>query len=343
MEMSSNNIKNVSLQKSIKSSQEWLTSRWRVDSIRGVAILLLVFVHTCVDFSNYNDQELKVLLGINDILSDIRMPLFSFISGLIFGYNLNRSKSWAFVEKKAQRLLVPFVVVTAIILGLKAIYPNTSVPTPISDFPYYLVYGYSHLWFLQAIFIIFLFFFAFHTLLGIHSANYSILFLSSLAAFLSPLTEIQVFSVGKAFYLMPFFTLGLLTTNHIKWLSQRRKVLVAILAFCFGISLTNSVCSNLTEVQGSAVNSLIVGASFLLLIYFLMPVITPLYTIGVFSFTIFLFHSIFISLGLRVFPANPALGIPLTLCLAVLAPISIELAIGRFAPALRFSLGKGFN
>jgi peptidoglycan/LPS O-acetylase OafA/YrhL len=325
------------------SNRQWLTDRWRIDSLRGLACLLLVCYHAAGDFSNYTDQSLPLLQNINALLADMRMPLFSFISGIIFSYKPLQSKSWDFIFRKSQRLLIPFFVMTVVLLGMKTAYPNASVPVSIADLPYYLAYGYSHLWFLQAIFLIFCFYSILHASLNVRNSYYYIVFVCSLVTYFFFFREIEVLSIGKASYLLPFFTLGVLVTTNLDFFSCRYNVLLYSATICFLAALALTIYEIFLIGHHSDVSSLFVSLSFLIFIYLALPKVNFLYQIGAFSFTIFLLHSIFIALGIRLFPEIPVLGIPLTVALSILAPIAVEVVVNRFTPTLRFCLGKGFN
>ncbi len=332
------------MENSFQPVQTWLTDRQRVDTLRGFACLLLVLHHTILDFSTFTGQALTEVRSVDFILSDVRMPMFSFIAGLIFAYHSERSKSWQFIEKKAERLLLPFVVTTLIIVALKTVYPSASVPVTLAEIPYLLVYGYSHLWFLQAIFLIFCFYALLNMVTDVSKALYGICFVSFIGLYLSPLRSIELFSIGQAFYLAPFFTFGILVTKNIEWISSNRKILLVFsVIFFVSIFIATASFGDTENQLYTRIRSFLVGLTFLIIIYLTMPRISYLYRIGAYSFTIFLFHSIFIALGVRLVPETPATGLLLTLSLAIFGSISLEVFVDRFIPAFRFGVGKGFR
>lgn len=318
--------------------REWFTDRQRVDSMRGLACLLLVYYHAVEAFAQYTGQDFPTLQAINLVLADMRMPLFSFISGLIFAYRPERSGRLKFIAGKSQRLLIPFFFMTALMLGMKTVYPSASVPATIADLPYHIVYAYSHLWFLQAIFLVFCLFAALHAALAISRWHYLLVFGLSLATYFSPLTLIDALSIGGAFYLLPFFTLGAIVTIYLDRIVANYRPLMIASALLFVAALGLSIGGVGFEFVGLAV-----GVSFLLTIYLLFPRVAPLYKLGSYSYTIYLFHSIFIALGLRLVPKGVGIGLPLVVMLALLAPVVVDWLIERLTPRLRFAVGKGFN
>ena len=73
------------------------------DAIKGVAILLVVIGHVIQNHSNDFDNNL-----IFRIIYSFHMPLFMFISGVVV--TLGREVDVCWLKRKAQQLVVPFVV-----------------------------------------------------------------------------------------------------------------------------------------------------------------------------------------------------------------------------------------
>src|SRR5690606_26295180 len=97
----------------------------------------------------YLSTTSQSLLFINQALTPIRMPLFSFLSGIVYAYRpMQRDSVSAFAAGKLRRLVVPFITLTIVMLTMKTLVSTGGVDATVFDTPHYLVYAYSHLWFL---------------------------------------------------------------------------------------------------------------------------------------------------------------------------------------------------
>ena len=148
------------------------------DYVRAIAVLLVILGHCSyyaimtdyggVDYEINANQTLSGhLIGlITAILYSFHMPLFVALSGCMYSLSVvnNRMRSFRpFVKKKIERLIVPFLFVAliwSIPLKYASGYWEGSVSDVISQIfiGQFLMYGNynSHLWFLLAIFNIFL-------------------------------------------------------------------------------------------------------------------------------------------------------------------------------------------
>ncbi len=132
-----------------------------IDSLRGVAILLMVAGHVIGA-----DESLGMGVGPHsgwrfgyDLLVDLRMPLFTALSGLVYGLrplgpdgDLTR-----FMIRKSRRLLVPLITVGTGFVVLRAIAPGTNSTVGLNSWwRIYVDSDDTHFWFLQAIFLIIL-------------------------------------------------------------------------------------------------------------------------------------------------------------------------------------------
>ena len=136
-----------------------------------------------------------VVAGHSDITSDFKdlwiykwvysfhMPLFFFISGFLFALTvpnsqLNRISFGAFVKKKALRLLIPFLFINTVIFIIKAglIKDPSLMQHPVeftgtSFLNSTLINPMGFMWFLPALFVVFIITFLFRKLLVISDIN----------------------------------------------------------------------------------------------------------------------------------------------------------------------------
>jgi fucose 4-O-acetylase-like acetyltransferase len=317
-----------------------LTEPARVDTLRAVACLLLVFWHVSNDVAAFSRTRLEEIAFWNEVLSVLRMPLFSFLSGLLYaGRPAEAGRRLAFGTGKAYRLLGPFLALTTLLVAMKALYPGASVPVGLRDLPHYLVYGYSHLWFLQALFLIFLLFLAVDPFLRNKGVGYAFLFGLATLLHFTPAARVEVLSVDGAVYLLPFFALGALVRVHAGLIGRWRGGLALGLGILAGL-LLSAVGARVGAGTLEKVSALALAASVstLLAVFLVMPANALLARIGGYSFAIYLFHSIFTALALRLVPGDPTM-LPLVLAAALLGPIAVEVAIRTRLPAFGWVIG----
>jgi glucan biosynthesis protein C len=87
--------------------------RHDVDWLRVMAVLLLIPFHSAVIFNRYaewyvtNETPSLALGAFAYFLSQWRMPILFFISGVGTGFALSSRKPWEHVRERAGRLLLP--------------------------------------------------------------------------------------------------------------------------------------------------------------------------------------------------------------------------------------------
>lgn len=317
--------------------------RERVDSIRGFACFLLVFLHASQYFSNISYLNIDVISNFNAVLNDFRMPLFSFLAGLIYAYSpVVYSQGVRFIKKKVIRLLVPFILILTFIVVLKTIYPSAKPPSLLVEVPKYLVYGYHHLWFLQSIFSIFLIYAIFGVLGLCGFKFYFLIVMTSIFLLYTPLMEVKELSLNRTVELLPFFTLGVLTCSLLDVISSRFLLYFYSSIFVSFFALSISFFLVFSSFTVPIYISLLVGFSTIFFIYLSFPNIKLLSFIGRSSFSVYLFHTIFISITYRFIGVESYFTILYAMMLGVVGPIVVELLIAQKLPFLKFIIGRGF-
>lgn len=146
--------------------------------LRVFAILLVVYGHSIIYYSlNWNlyqpPSEFPMLDIIKRIIDFIQMPLFIFISGYVYSFNQiekNRYNGFlALTKNKAHRLLVPYLLVGLLwVFPLRRLANYSPYNKPFFKFFLFdLLLGQDigNLWYLQALFLIFLVFYILKQLL----------------------------------------------------------------------------------------------------------------------------------------------------------------------------------
>lgn len=282
------------------------------------------------------------------------MPLFTVLSGYLYAFRpVSRIQHLPLlVRSKARRLLIPLLVVGTLLFWTKLVTPGTNSKPALGDWWRPYVTGMDHLWFLQAIFVVFLVV----ALLDLTPA------LSTLRAWVVTTTAIGVlfvvfpsgwgvFSVSGALRLLPFFLIGYafrrfnLGSATRKWFGTMTTVFVALY-----IPRTLSAYG-VFEVPLAAERALalIVGAAAVcLLFWFRVELTNPVLAwIGQYAFGIYLLHYFTASaarIALRALDMDANVTVFVGgLAAGIGGPILFQLATKR-VPLFRFLvLGEKFR
>lgn len=318
-----------------------------VETIRGIAVLLLVSFHV---IGQTSDNGLGVSGGdplriYADLLIDIRMPLFAFIAGWVYGLKPVTVPVWpAFVLGKTRRLIVPGLV-AALLFATVSNLTGTGAPLPWAELWRPAVLPYVHFWFLQAIFAIFVVFGALDALLN-GRWTVAVLILA-IALYMVDFRVTRTFSVNHALFLLPYFLLGLASLRHLDTLLAHRGLVLALAGAGIAIGLAAHAWSFhetghvLRGRPGATGMALGFGACLIGLLF--LPRVAVLERIGPYAFTIYLYH-IFGTSGTRQALDMAGVGSDwIKLALGTLAgvalPIMLHLVAERLSLTRRLVLG----
>ncbi|MBO0908193.1 acyltransferase family protein [Arthrobacter sunyaminii] len=315
-----------------------------IDSLRGIAVLLMVAGHVIGSASDRgmdvpDDSAWRYFYV---ALEDIRMPLFAALSGYIYA----RRRVWgpeamgALISGKVRRLLVPLITVGAAFLLAQMIIPFSNSEPGLSDFWKMFVYGGEHLWFLQAMFLIFVFVGALDMFDVLSTLKrWAIVFGSGSAAFVlvSIPSDANVFSLNGAIRLLPFFLLGY-GLRQFDITNKNRRILifcVPMFAAVYTIRLYTVLSSYEDTNPAMRILELCVGLFAITALILLRSYLCsrPLAWLGKYSFSIYLLH-LFASAGTSKILNQLGVDSNFTLFLvgmivAVGFPIIFEKTIGR--------------
>lgn len=310
-----------------------------IETIRGLACILLVAYHVV---GNSPEKGLRlpdehVLAILNGILDTVRMPLFSLISGFVLqAFIRDLGGLREAVEKKARRLLLPLIVVAALHYAMQtAVYGGNAYP-----FWMIYLYPYEHFWFLQATFLLMCFVFVMSLIAGADfRRTVLVLFGFACAIFVMDAQfGHDIFSISRAFYLAPFFLLGLIARIHRldERLNEMPRARRAIALLCFAVVLPVLAVQVawpepwLREAFGRQTPlGLIVALATCAGLFCLRWENRLLAWIGPRSYTIFLFH-VFFTAGTRIVltrllgPVSEWVLFPLGLAAGILGPILLD-------------------
>jgi fucose 4-O-acetylase-like acetyltransferase len=311
------------------------------DQARGIACILLVLYHA-IGISPASGLEIEsgAWRILADLLIYVRLPMFAFFSGYVYGLRPVSGSERQFILKKARRLLIPMVVVGILFVAAQHLAPGTHSQLPLSyDL---LVYPIGTFWFIESLFIIFagvVVLEKFELLkhpLGI-----------AIAVALSIVLQLTVdvpryFSLWGAVYLFPYFVCGLAC---VRFDIRSDGAFYATLAAAIGAAgyLATCVFMNLALPERTSIAAIITGLSVSYLVIQLPQYSWLLSRIGRSAYAVFLFHPFF-SAGTRIvclaggFSEKSAL-IVLVTCSGVIGPVLLEWLIRRSPLASMLLLG----
>ncbi len=262
-----------------------------IDTLKGTACILLVAFHVVGDTpSSGLTISSGVYREINDLLAYIRMPLFTFLSGIVYAYRPPSKDFLAFAKSKARRLLIPMLTVGTLFALIQTITPGTNGST--TNWLMIHIHPVAHFWFIEAIFLIFIFI-AICEMLKMFDGikRYSLVLSISIILYLSDI-HIRTFSISGAIYLLPYFLIGMLYQryHYIKYISHDTGLLLLLLTLstltCIGLDL-------LPTYEKRSIACFLIGATFCSSALSLKIKINWLARIGYHSYSIFIFHIFF--------------------------------------------------
>lgn len=135
-------------------------------SLSSFGIFLVVFGHSYSDLTIQGDSFVRLMYHIRDFIYSFHMPLFMFISGYLFIHTTQSKERIGyagFIKKKTLRLIVPYLILSAVAFAEKSAFaPYAWKNTEVSfrTFLHGLIHPLSNMniffWFLPTIFVIFL-------------------------------------------------------------------------------------------------------------------------------------------------------------------------------------------
>lgn len=291
-----------------------------IDTLRGLACILLVSYHV---IGNEPAAGLRlptdhVLAQVNDMLALLRMPLFSLLSGFVYAWRPYSGHPEVFVKAKVRRLIVPLLLVGTFFAVLQSLTPGANGGQ--YDWRLLHIVPVAHFWFLESLFIIFMLTIVLeHFGLLATPQRFALVWLAAAAIFMLDPMPIYL-GLHGATYLLPFFLLGL-GSNRFGEHLPRRAVMLSTGAVLVGlvlyVGLVSRTLPNRTELVALVIS--VCAGVFLLRAEVEMRWLA---WIGVYSFAIYLFHSMF-SAASRIALLNLGVqSVPLLFTLGLLAGVS---------------------
>jgi fucose 4-O-acetylase-like acetyltransferase len=268
-----------------------------VDIARAVCILLVVIGH-------YEPSDCPLWYrAMNDVIYSFHMPLFMFVSGYVYRATWRPTGYVAFIRKKFTRLMIPYFLVSILIISIKMIterglYVENPVSWTAFQEMFYLPSAGYFLWFVYALFLIVLIIPFFHS-----GKRQYLLFAVSLVWLLIPVRVTDWFCLAQCKNHLFYFVAGCVASREewIRRLAGKIPPLPAMVV-CAGIyALTTFGVPDWPEGIATATARMclaLVGIAFIL--YLSRMIATKdvalcrfLLWLSAASYTIYLFHTTF--------------------------------------------------
>jgi peptidoglycan/LPS O-acetylase OafA/YrhL len=301
----------------------------RVQTLRGIACLLLVGFHTVGSSaaSGLHVPDDSPYREFANLFVHVRMPLFTFLSGLVYAYRpLRAGHALQFSGKKLRRLGLPLIVVSTLLYCLHFAMHH-EVP-PLAHMWTIYVFPYWHLWFVQALLLVFAALVVLESLGALSTfPRFMLVFALSLGLYsYGPFERQNIFGLHNATYLLPFF-LGGLGAHRYRDLLHLRRVLIATV-LCFVVTqgfhtymvLTRALAP-IDPVENRSAMNLLIGLSASLCALELLPRLRLMEKIGGSSYAIYLYHPLFVAAVFFAAGAQVATSTSLLFVLAGVAGI----------------------
>jgi surface polysaccharide O-acyltransferase-like enzyme len=260
-----------------------------IDSVRGLACLMIVALHIVGDSEN---TGLHLPMTSNwhyamQSLEFLRIPLFTTLSGYLYAANRVTAPTFKrFWLKKVRRLGIPLIFVTTVVWNLRQFAYVDTTPLPVA-----ILFPFGHLWYIQALLILF-------TVISIVDAVFrsgsTPLVLAGLTAVMLAQGGVPVptfFSLDGACYLAPYFLFGIVLRDRAELLDNRQVGTIALGIVVIVLAAQQLGFWGLTNrVELLQLPAALAGMAFVVFLLQRFPRNAMLGMIGFYSYTIYLWH-----------------------------------------------------
>lgn len=264
---------------------------WQMTNLRGLACVLLVLYHVIgadpISGLTIADGPIRLF---NDALATVRMPLFTFLSGMAYGLKPFSGGSRRFLKGKVRRLMVPLLVVGTLFAVMQANIPGAHTVT--QDWSRLHLNPVAHYWHLESIMWIFVLTWLLDKYQLIQTPGaMALVWITSTAIYLSPWGT-HWLAIGGEIYLLPYFLVGLSVSRFDLWRPVGRRAVQGLLLLATALALWE-LGMPVPEMDRRTMAMLVAGVALCLLL-----LVTPLNSqwlarVGRQSYSVFLFHVFF--------------------------------------------------
>ncbi|MDW7696025.1 acyltransferase (plasmid) [Flammeovirgaceae bacterium SG7u.111] len=185
-----------------------------IDYARGIAIILVVYKHAVVGFLSSKVEIHHFLFDFQEMIYNLRMPLFFMLSGVFIERSLQRRGFSEFLKYKANSIIYPFFVWGIIQVLIQIVASNyTNSQKELSDILYLFYYPrlIDPFWFLYTLFAVVM---AYAVLKSFVGMNKITLFALSLGLYFSSFyIKTDLFCINDILFYSVFLVTGILLSK----------------------------------------------------------------------------------------------------------------------------------
>lgn len=276
-----------------------------IETLRALAILVLVSFHVIGGPEAGRGLALSYphpLRHYADLMIDVRMPVFAFIAGAVYGMRpVAPAQLGVFLTGKLRRLALPGITaITVFLLMATAMHtPEGIIHRPWDAY----LRHYGIFWFLQVMLVIF----ATYGTLDVLTRGRALmpaLVLSLVALAAGWRFDSDIMALNRVTHLLAYFLLGMAFMRHLDRVMAHRRpaAAVALVALGLGLGLNLLVLARTGAYSAERLDlqSLLFGTGACVAGMLLLPRLRWLQWLGAFSLTIYLYHILATSMMRRV-------------------------------------------
>jgi peptidoglycan/LPS O-acetylase OafA/YrhL len=218
------------------------------------------------------------------------MPLFTFLSGIVYAYRPYQSDPITYTKGKIRRLLVPMLTIGTIFALLRSV--TSTADQAAINLSTIHIYPVAHFWFVEAIFLIFLSMIILEKFKLFFNLKRAMAVMIVACAFYLAGTNIKIFSLDGAVYLFPYFLAGMILQRY-KLIGNQHFLLTPLLLIAGLLALAFVLINTPQAEPKFTFPSLAIGLLLCSALVLTKLKNTFLAKIGTYSYTIYIFHVFF--------------------------------------------------
>ena len=272
------------------------------------------------------------------------MPLFAFISGYVYANRPFQGQASRFLAGKSRRLLLPLFIVGTSFAFIAWLVPGTGTNEHLDWATLHFV-PFAHYWFLELLFIIFLFVAVLESFRLLDSWKFLFILAAAIAISLTVAAP-RYLGLAGAVYLCPYFLCGLACSRFHIQKSHFFPVSIAVFVSAYAYA-AGGMLGYVPFSEKTSIAALLIGVTGSFIVLRSGWKNRALAFIGLSSYSIFLFHLFFSassrmfmhSLGIRDVGLLFLVGTVTALC----GPVLIEMIADRYSLTRTALLGKKWS
>ena len=284
----------------------------RIETLRGIAIIAVVAHHVDLWVMNIIATQggvpglsEQLFTTVSEFLAPVRIPLFTLLSGWVYALRpVSFADTKPFFQGKFRRIVIPLIFMSTVMYfmtllltdSLPTLFAKPPIPVPVHEFWKTWFWHFGHLWFLQALLLIFAVVFLIDSLKLMDNLATWIFWLAVGVALYRYVPGWHEFmSASHAAKIFVFFLVGVGLQRFSSFIFSVPYLAWASIPLCIAL-----VANEMSQYPRWYI-LLFCGATAPVVLLALNWVWQPLVALGKYSYTIFLWHGVTILVGATLF------------------------------------------